>query len=75
DAFQQQTEAFNKWRRLTLSSVQLSSYFTGFTQIYELREELKAKQGDQFNLKEFHEAFLSYGNAPVRHIRELMLKD
>jgi uncharacterized protein (DUF885 family) len=75
DAFQQQTEASNKWRRLTLSSVQLSSYFTGFTQIYELREELKAKQGDQFNLKEFHEAFLSYGNAPVRHIRELMLKD
>ncbi|MFT4834882.1 MAG: hypothetical protein ACI8WP_001645, partial [Flavobacteriaceae bacterium] len=51
DAFQQQTEASNKWRRLTLSSVQLSSYFTGFTQIYELREELKAKQGDQFNLK------------------------
>ncbi len=75
DAFQQQTEASNKWRRLTLSSVQLSSYFTGFTQIYELREELKAMQGDQFNLKEFHEAFLSYGNAPVRHIRELMLKD
>ncbi len=75
DAFQQQTEASNKWKRLTLSSVQLSSYFTGFSQIYELREELKAIKGDDFNLKEFHEQFLSYGNAPVRHIRELMIRD
>ena len=75
DAFQEQTEAENKWRRVTLSSVQLSSYFTGFSQIYELREELKEKKGDLFNLKEFHEQFLSYGNAPVRHIRELMLKE
>jgi uncharacterized protein (DUF885 family) len=75
DAFQEQTEAENKWRRVTLSSVQLSSYFTGFSQIYEFREELKEKKGDSFDLKEFHEQFLSYGNAPVRHIRELMLKE
>ena len=75
DAFQEQTEAENKWRRLNLSSVQLSSYFTGFTQIYSLRNEIKSKKGDAFNLKEFHEQFLSYGNAPVKHIRELMLKE
>ncbi len=75
DAFQQQTEAENKWRRLTLSSVQLSSYFTGFSQIYGLREELKAKQGTDFNLKAFHEKFLSYGNSPVKYIREMMLKE
>lgn len=75
EAFQEQTEAENKWRRVKLSSVQLSSYFTGFTQIYELRNELKAKQGDDFNLKEFHEHFLSYGNAPVKHIRELMMSN
>lgn len=75
DAFQEETEAQNKWRRVTLSSVQLSSYFTGFTQIYNLREELKETQGVDFNLKEFHEEFLSYGNAPVRHIRELMMAE
>ncbi|MBU2950017.1 DUF885 domain-containing protein [Tamlana agarivorans] len=74
DAFQEKTEAENKWRRVTLSSVQLSSYFTGFSQIYELRDEIKGIKGDSFNLKEFHEQFLSYGNAPVKHIRELMLK-
>ena len=74
DAFQEKTEAEEKWVRVTLSSAQLSSYFTGFSQIYELREEMKALKGDSFNLKEFHEQFLSYGNAPVKYIRELMLK-
>ncbi|WP_432411184.1 DUF885 domain-containing protein [Rasiella sp. SM2506] len=74
EAFQEKTEAEEKWVRVTLSSAQLSSYFTGFSQIYELREELKALKGDEFDLKEFHEQFLSYGNAPVKYIRELMLK-
>ena len=31
--------------------------------------------GDQFDLKKFHEKFLSYGSAPVTYIRELMLQD
>ncbi len=75
DAFQEKTEAENKWRRVTLSSVQLSSYFTGFSQIYELRDEIKSIKGDDFNLKKFHEQFLSYGNAPVKHIRDLMINE
>ena len=74
EAFQEKTEAEEKWVRVTLSSVQLTSYFTGFSEIYELRDEMKALKGDAFDLKEFHEQFLSYGNAPVKHIRELMLK-
>lgn len=74
-AFQEKTEAEEKWVRLTVSSVQLSSYFTGFTQIYSLREELKDRKGDNFNLKEFHEEFLSYGSAPVKYIREFMLEN
>jgi uncharacterized protein (DUF885 family) len=75
EAFQQQTEADNKWRRVQLTSVQLTSYFTGYTEIYEFREELKKKMGDKFNLKQFHEKFLSYGSSPVKDIRELMLKE
>ncbi|UYZ60499.1 DUF885 domain-containing protein [Hymenobacter latericus] len=74
DGFQEQAEATNKWRRATLSQVQLSSYFTGYTEIYDLREELKKKQGKDFDLKAFNEQFLSYGSAPVKYIREMMLK-
>ncbi|MCQ3830887.1 DUF885 domain-containing protein [Microbulbifer elongatus] len=74
-AFQQETEAMGKWRRATLSQVQLTSYFAGYMDIMELREEIKQKLGDAFDLKAFHEKFLSYGNAPVPVIRELMLAD
>jgi uncharacterized protein (DUF885 family) len=73
-AFQEEAEARGKWKRATLSQVQLCSYFTGYSEIYDLREELKNKQGEQFNLKEFHEKFLSYGSAPVKYIRRLMLQ-
>jgi len=75
EGFQQQAEADGKWKRATLSQVQLCYYFTGFTEIYDLRDELKKKQGDKFNLKDFHEKFLSYGSAPVKYIREAMLAD
>jgi uncharacterized protein (DUF885 family) len=72
EAFQEEAEAKAKWKRATLTSVQLCSYFTGYTEIYDLREELKKKQGDKFNLKQFHETFLSFGSAPVREIKKLM---
>ena len=75
DGFQQEAEARNKWLRATLSQVQLSSYFTGYTEIYDLRQELKQQQGKSFDLKAFHEQFLSYGSAPVKYIRQMMLKD
>jgi uncharacterized protein (DUF885 family) len=55
-----------------LTSVQLTSYFSGYSEIYNLREELKKRPG--FNLKRFHEQFLGYGSAPVRLIAEDMLK-
>lgn len=75
EAFQEKAEAKGKWRRVTLTSVQLCSYFTGYAEIYELREELKKKLGDKFKLKEFHEKFLSYGSAPVKYIREMMFEE
>ena len=75
EAFQQQAEAEGKWKRVSLTQVQLCSYFTGYTEIYDLRTELQKKMGAQFDLKKFHEKFLSYGSAPVKYIRELMLED
>lgn len=72
EAFQEESETKSKWKRVTLTSVQLCSYFTGFTEIFDFREHLKKKHGDKFNLKEFHETFLSFGSAPVREIKKLM---
>lgn len=72
DAFQSEKEATGKWQRVQRSSVQLTSYYSGFSQIYDYRERLKQKEGERFDLKRFHERFLSYGSAPVGVIEELM---
>jgi hypothetical protein len=74
DAFQTDQEAREKWRRVTLTSVQLTSYFAGYSAIYDFRERLKREQGAVFDLKRFHEKFLSYGSAPVNIIEQLMLE-
>jgi uncharacterized protein (DUF885 family) len=71
-AFQTPQEAVEKWRRVQLSSVQLTSYFSGYSDIMELREKRRQQLGERFDLKQFNEQFLSYGNAPVRVISQLM---
>lgn len=75
EAFQEQTEATEKWRRATLSQVQLTSYYSGYAGILAFREELKDRMGDNFDLKTFHGKFLSYGSAPVPVIRKMMLEE
>lgn len=73
EAFQEIAEAEGKWNRVNVTSVQLTSYFAGFVEIVALKENLKEIQGSDFDLKAFHEQFLSYGNAPVKAISRLML--
>ena len=73
EAFQQQAEAEGKWKRVSVSSVQLTSYYTGYKEIVDLRDAYKTKLGDKYKLKEFNEKFLSYGSAPVKFIKEAML--
>lgn len=75
EAFQEQTEAEGKWRRATLSQVQLTSYYSGYREIYDFREEFKGIEGDDFDLRDFHETFLSFGSSPVKYVRDLMLTD
>lgn len=74
EAFQEASEATQKWRRLTLSQVQLTSYYAGYAAIYDLRERLRTELGPEFDLKAFHNEFLSYGSSPVNTIAELMTR-
>jgi uncharacterized protein (DUF885 family) len=75
EGFQQQKEATEKWRRATFSQVQLTSYFSGYAEIRALRERERGRLGKDFSVKGFNNKFLSYGNAPVRYIAELMAKE
>jgi len=72
DAFQGEQEFREKWHRVKVTSVQLTTYFAGYSAIYDFRERLKKEQGSAFDLKHFHEQFLSYGSAPVPLIEQMM---
>ncbi len=74
ETFQEDAQIKEKYHRATVSQVQLCSYFNGLSDILSLREAYKIKTGNNYSLKDFHEKFLSYGSAPVKYIKEVMLK-
>jgi len=71
-AFQQEREAAGKWVRASLTSAQLPSYFVGYSEHMELREEAKRRRGAAFDLKAYNNELLSHGSPPVRYVRALM---
>jgi len=72
DAFQQESEAAGKWIRAQLSSAQLPTYFVGWREHWALRREMQAPEGENFDLKSYHDTLLSFGSPPVRYARALM---
>jgi uncharacterized protein (DUF885 family) len=72
DTFQEEREAAGKWVRAQLTSAQLPTYFVGFQEHLELREEASQRAGASFDLKGHHDRVLSFGSPPVRHVRALM---
>jgi len=71
--FQEEREAAGKWVRAQLTSAQLSTYFVGFQEHLELRNEMEAKAGADFDLKVYHDTLLSFGSPPVQFVRALLL--
>ncbi|HZY64015.1 MAG TPA: DUF885 domain-containing protein [Edaphobacter sp.] len=50
-------------------------YTLGKLEIMKLREDLKKKEGPNFNLEQFHNDFMRQGFAPIKIIRKAMLHD
>ena len=73
EAFQEQAEAEGKWKRVSVTSVQLEAYYAGYKEIVDLRENYKTKLGDKYKVRDFNEKFLGYGDAPVRYIKDAMI--
>ena len=74
ECFQTAAQVEEKYHRATVSQVQLCSYYAGSSAIQALRDKYKKKMGDKYNLKDFHEKFLSFGRSPVKYIQERMLQ-
>jgi len=72
EAFQETTEAAGKIKRAKLTQVQLCSYYTGLSEILELRNVYFKKIDN--NLRNFHDDFLSHGSVPVKEIEKLIIK-
>jgi uncharacterized protein (DUF885 family) len=69
EAFQEDGEATGKWRRARLTSAQLTTYFYGFTQFYELRKAAETRPG--FTERAYHDRLLSWGSPAMKFVRQL----
>ena len=70
--FQEEAEARGKLRRAKITSTQLSTYFVGFTELWDILIDVKAAEGEKFSLKSLNERMLGFGTIPPRDVRRLM---
>ncbi len=75
DAFQEESEAAIKWRRAMINPGYLSTYFSGYLEIRQLRLEAEQRLGNRFSLKVFHEKLLRQGALPPRLAREALFRE
>jgi uncharacterized protein (DUF885 family) len=73
DTFQEEREAAAKWVRAQLTSAQLSTYFVGTQELFDLRREVEQSWGGDFDLKKYHDKILSFGSPPTQYVRALVL--
>ena len=66
--FQEEGEAAGKWRRVLLSSTQLSTYFVGYAEVSAIG---RARPADM-SPREWHDAMLAQGSPSPRHLRSLL---
>jgi uncharacterized protein (DUF885 family) len=69
--YQEEGEAAGKWRRALLTSAQLSTYYVGYSEIFDLARELRAADPGQSE-QEIHDRMLAHGSPPVRLLRTLI---
>ena len=66
--FQEDGEAAGKWRRVLLTSTQLSTYFVGYSEVAGIAGARPAG----ISLGRWHDAILSHGSPSPRHLRTLI---
>src|SRR5579859_1941454 len=69
--YQEDGEAAGKWRRVLLTSAQLSTYFVGFLEVSGLASDLRRAHPD-WPERRLHDAMLAHASPPARHLRTLL---
>jgi uncharacterized protein (DUF885 family) len=75
DTFQEERETAGKWVRAQLASTQLSTYFMGTVEHFDLRRDIQRTGGEKFDLKTYHDRILSCGSPPAQYVRALVLNE
>ncbi len=75
DTFQEEREAAGKWKRAQLTSTQLSTYFVGVQEHWDLRERAEKEWGAAFSLKRYHDAILDHGSPPTRFVEAMVFNE
>jgi uncharacterized protein (DUF885 family) len=70
-AFQERSEAAGKWRRVQLTATQLCTYYLGYREIRDLVRDVRTAHQD-WTTRRVHDALLSFGSPPTRHVRSLL---
>ena len=66
--FQSVREVRGKWRRAQLTSVNLSTYHVGYTEV----AAIAAARPAGTTVREWHDRMLAHGSPPARHLRTLL---
>ena len=69
--YQEVGEAAGKWRRVQLTATQLCTYYVGYSEVRDLIVDLR-RHRPQWTDRELHDAVLSAGSPPTRHLRTLL---
>jgi uncharacterized protein (DUF885 family) len=69
--YQEEGEAYGKWRRALLTSAQLSTYYVGYIEVSDLVRDLRAARPG-VSERELHDAVLAHGSPAPRHLRTLL---
>ena len=72
-AFQTEAEAQGKLRRAKLTAGQLITYYVGYHQWIDLRNQVQQQQGSAFSLKRFNDHALDEGPLPLPLLQPLLL--
>ena len=69
--YQEDGEAAGKWRRVQLSSTQLSTYYVGYLEVSGLVADLRLAR-PSWTDRQLHDEVLNYASPPVRYLRQLL---
>jgi uncharacterized protein (DUF885 family) len=72
EGFQEEGEAAGKWRRASLTSAQLSTYYVGSLEVNDIRRAYEARMGDTVDYKRMHDTIISFGSPAPKYVKELM---